>query len=157
VQIIRSGALNTAVPGLYVYDLKTGTSTNGYGTKVRVFIGITNYGATTDLSGAYRGVIGNAPDTLGEISVAAVAQSMYLVSDPVADRSKVGAVFLQTSNNTVAFGTQPTDLGDQSFGDITGTDGVLQMTATDTTISYRLINDVINESYPVSTRFYLIK
>lgn len=157
VQVIRDGHLNTSVPGLYVYDLKTGTNSNGYGTKVRVFIGITNYGGATDLSGLYRGVIGSSPDTLDEIAVDPVAESMYLVSDPTADRSQIGAVFLQTSDTTVDFGTQPTDLGAQSYGDITGADEKLHMSASDTTISYRLINDVINASYPPSTRFYLIK
>lgn len=157
VEVTRNGQLNTAVPGLYVYDLKTGINANGYGIKVRVFIGITNNGTQMDLSGSYRGVVGSAPDTLDGISIAQVAPSMYLVSDPAVDRSKIGAVFIQTSDTTIAIGMQPTDLGDQNFGELSGADGRLQAGPADTVISYRLINRIINKSYPASTRFYLIK
>jgi hypothetical protein len=156
VDIIRDGHLNTAVPGLYVYDFRTKLNQNGYGTRVRYYIGVSNVSGAVDLSGLYRGVIGASTDTLDDIAVDPLDRAMYIISDPVADRSQIGAVFVQTSDSTIDIGSQPTDLGAQSYGDISGTDGRVRKVSGDTVISYKLVNPTINSSFGNST-FTLIK
>lgn len=156
VEILRDGHLNTSVPGLYVYDFRTKFNQNGYGTRVRYYIGVSNVPPSVDLSGLYRGVIGRSEDTLDDISVDMLDRAMYLISDPVADLSSIGAVFVQTSDSTIVIGPQPTDLGAQSFGDISGTDGRIRKVAGDTVITYKLVNASVNDQYADST-FTLIK
>jgi len=168
VEIIRDGKMNVNVPGLYVYEFRTAKNKNGYGTRVRYYVGVTNVSDAVDLSAEpappdfdeppyYVGIIGNSTDTLEAISVSKLSRAMYLISDPVADLSSIGAVFVQTSDSTIDIGLQPTELGAQSYGDIQGANGRVRNIAGDTVITYQLINEVINAQYPPSTTFTLIK
>jgi hypothetical protein len=157
VTILRNGQLNTSQPGLYVYDFQTGRNRNGFGARVRYYVGIYNVNPDLDYSGTYRGVIGSSTDTTEDIDISMLAPAMYLISDPVTDLSQIGAVFVQTTDSTIAIGSQPTELGAQSYGDIIGSNGRIRTTGGDTVISYQLTNPTINADYPASTRFTLIK
>jgi hypothetical protein len=169
VETVRDGKLNTAVPGLYVYEFKTAKNRYAYGTRVRYYIGVSDVPNSVDLSADpadeeaevysyYDGVIGASTDTLQEsISVLKKARAMYLISDPVADRSSIGAIFVHTSDSTIAIGPQPTELGAQSYGDISGMNGRIRNVSGDTVITYQLSNEIINAQYPASTTYTLIK
>jgi len=153
VKIEDDGGFDASVPGLYLIDYSA-RNKNGYRTLGRFYVAVTDVPSGTDLSGTYYSIMGT--DTLSEqVEIDREANGLYLHNDVTGDELGIAGVFAHLSNNTIVFSEQP-DLSGQ-LGSFSSSNGMVDTTGGVVTISYKLVNDDINDAYGDTTVFRFVR
>jgi hypothetical protein len=143
--LLDQSKLDNTVPGIYTV-IVTAKNTLGMAATDTLWVAVTNIPSTIDLSGKYLRV-----ETDDTMMVTRLANGFYHTSDaagngPADTTFVIPAVFVQTSNTGLVMPVQ-----NSKFGTFYGTNGFINMGASDTTFEYTLRN---NAFAPVQRVFH---
>jgi hypothetical protein len=140
----HDGNLDPNTPGLYYYEFFAKNS-NGYYSNARYYMAVTNISPSWDLSGSYVSDLGDT------VTIDQMANGLYLHNDITGDAKGLAMLFVQTNDTTIVIPDQPGEFSAVDVGSISGSEGKVHVSGTDTTISYKLDNATINGLYPNKT------
>jgi hypothetical protein len=127
--VMDNSALDNMTPGLYVVQI-TAKNKYGFQSSKNVYVGVTNVPAAEDISGTYY-----RTSNFDTAHVTKVATGMYYTDNVGGTHALlVGAYFVQTSDTSISFGSQPT-----SDGTLSVNNASLTIAPADTSFQYQVI------------------